>query len=108
MLAVVRGLLEVTPTELVHQRTRGGMPAGWSVLSLACNARDPHGERTEIVRLLAEGQANLEVRNAFGATPLITACQVGMFGCSAGHPGRGRQPPRHQQPWPQRLGRHAR
>ena len=77
MLAVVRGLLEVMPTKLVNQRTRGSMPAGLSVLSLACNARDPHSERTEIVRLLVEKQAKLEVRNAFGATPLITVCQVG-------------------------------
>ena len=40
MLAVVRGLLEVMPAELVNQRTSGGMPAGWSALSLVCNARD--------------------------------------------------------------------
>ena len=77
MLAVVRGLSEVMPTGLVNLRTRGGMPTGCTALCLACNARDPHSERTEIVRLMVQKQANLEVRNAFGATPLITACKVG-------------------------------
>ena len=50
---------------------------GWSDLSLVCNARDAANERADIVRLLIEKRANLEVRNAHGATPLITACAVG-------------------------------
>ena len=79
MLEVARGLLEVTPTELVDQRTGGGTPMGWSALSLVCNARDPHNERADIAQLLVEKGADLEVRNAFGATPLITACAVGFF-----------------------------
>ena len=79
MLEVVRGLLEVMPTELVNQRTGGGTPMGWSALSLVCNARDPHNERTDIARLLVAKGADVEVRNAYGATPLITACAVGFF-----------------------------
>ena len=79
MLEVVRGLLEAMPVEVVDQRTGGGTPVGWSALSLVCNARDPHNERTDIVRLLVEKRADLEVRNAHGATPLITACAVGFW-----------------------------
>ena len=79
MLEVVRGLFEVMPTELVGQRAGGGTPMGWSALSLVCNARDPHNERTDIAQLLVAKGADLEVRNAYGATPLITACAVGFF-----------------------------
>ena len=79
MLEVVRGLLEAMPVEVVDQVTGGGTPMGWSALSLVCNARDPHNERTDIVRLLVEKRADLEVRNAHGATPLITACAVGFW-----------------------------
>ena len=52
---------------------------GWSGLSLICNARDPHNERTDIARLLVAKGADLVVRNAYGATPLITACAVGFW-----------------------------
>ena len=79
MLEVVRGLLEVMPVEVLDQRTGGSTPAGWSALSLVCNASDPYNERTDIARLLLEKGAGLEVRNAYGATPLITACAVGFF-----------------------------
>ena len=77
MLKVVRGLLEVMPTELVNQKTSAGTPVGWSALSLVCNASDPHNERTDIARLLVAKGADLEVRNIYGATPLLTACAVG-------------------------------
>ena len=73
MLEVVRGLLEAMPVEVVDQRTGGGTPVGWSASSLVCNARDPANERTDIARLLVAKRADLEVRNAHGATPLITA-----------------------------------
>ena len=79
MYDVIRGLLAVMPLELVDQVTNGGTPGGWSALNLVCTARDPHNERTEIARLLVEKGADLEVRNAHGATPLITACAVGFF-----------------------------
>ena len=79
MLEAVGGLLEVMPTELVNQRTGGCASTGWSVLSLLCNARDPHNERTDIARSLAEKGADLEVRNACGATPLMIACSVCFF-----------------------------
>ena len=78
MLKVVRGLLKEMPVEVVNQMTCGGAPARWTALSIACNnARDPHNERPVIVQLLVEAGAELEVRNAFGATPLLTVCQVG-------------------------------
>ena len=77
MLEVVRGLLEGMPTELVNQKTSAGTPVGWSALSLVCNASDPHNERTDIARLLVAKGADLEVRNIYGATPLLTACAVG-------------------------------
>ena len=77
MLDVVRGLLAVMPLEVVDQRTNGGTPVGWSALSLVCNASDPHNERTDIARLLVAKGADLEVRNIYGATPLLTACAVG-------------------------------
>ena len=77
MLKIVRGLLEVMPTELVNQKTGAGTPVGWSALSLVCNGRDPHSERTDIARLLVAKRANLEVRKASDATPLVTACAVG-------------------------------
>ena len=35
MLAAVRGLVEVMPTELVIQGARGGMPRGWSAFALS-------------------------------------------------------------------------
>ena len=79
MLEVVRGLVEAMPVEVVSMRTGGGTPMGWSALSLVCNARDPHNERADIAQLLVAKGADLEVRNAFGATPLITACAVGFF-----------------------------
>ena len=79
MLEVVRGLLEAVPVEVVDQRTGGGTPTGWSALSLVCNARDPHNERADIARLLVAKRADLEVRNAPGATPLISACAVGFW-----------------------------
>ena len=79
MLEVVEGLLDVMPVEVVDQVTGGGTPMGWSALSLVCNGRDPHNERTDIARLLVAKGADVEVRNAYGATPLITACAVGFF-----------------------------
>ena len=79
MLEVVEGLLEAMPVEVVDQVTGGGTPVGWSALSLVCSARDPHNERTDIARLLVAKRADLEVRNAHGATPLITACAVGFL-----------------------------
>ena len=79
MLEVVRGLLAVMPIEVVDQKTGGGMQGGWSALSLVCNGRDPYNERTDIARLLVAKGADVEVRNAYGATPLITACAVGFF-----------------------------
>ena len=63
--------------EAVNALTIAGRPAGFSALSLCCNARDPYGERIAICELLVEKRANLELRNASGATPLITACSVG-------------------------------
>ena len=45
-----------------------GYASGMSALSLVCNARDPHNERTDIARLVAK-RADLEVRAAHGATP---------------------------------------
>ena len=79
MLEVVRGLLEAVPVEVVDQRTGGGTPTGWSALSLVCNARDSANERADIARLLVERRADLEVQNASGATPLISACAVGFW-----------------------------
>ena len=79
MLEVIRGLLAAMPVEVVDQKTGGGMQGGWSVLSLVCNGRDPYNERTDIARLLVAKGADVEVRNAYGATPLITACAVGFF-----------------------------
>ena len=79
MLEVIRGLLAAMSVEVVDQKTGGGMQGGWSVLSLVCNGRDPHNERTDIARLLVAKRADLEVRSAHGATPLITACAVGFF-----------------------------
>ena len=79
MLEVVRGLLAVMSVEVVDQKTGGGTQGGWSALSLVCNGHDPHNERIDIARLLVEKGAGLEVRNAYGATPLITACAVGFF-----------------------------
>ena len=79
MLEVVRGLLGAMPGELVNQKTGGGTPMGWSALSLVCNARDAANVRQDIARLLLEKRADLEVRNAHGATPLITACAVGFW-----------------------------
>ena len=77
MVYVVEGLLRVMPVEVVDQVTGGGTPEGWSALSLVCNARDPHNERTDIARMLVAKRATLEVRNAHGATPLIIACAAG-------------------------------
>ena len=48
MLEVVRGLLEVMPTELVNQKAGGGLPMEWTALSLISNARDPFNERAGI------------------------------------------------------------
>ena len=79
MLEVIRGLLAAMPVEVVDQKTGGGMQGGWSALSLVCNGRDPYNERTDIARLLVAKGADVEVRNAYGATPLITACAVGFF-----------------------------
>ena len=79
MLDVVRGLLAAMSVEVVDQKTGGGMQGGWSALSLVCNGRDPYNERTDIARLLVAKGADVEVRNAYGATPLITACAVGFF-----------------------------
>ena len=79
MLEVIRGLLAAMPVEVVDQKTGGGMQGGWSALSLVCNGRDPYNERTDIARLLVAKGADVEVRNAYGATPLIAACAVGFF-----------------------------
>ena len=79
MIEVFRGLLEAVPVEVVDQRTGGGAPTGWSALSLVCNARDSANERADIARLLVEKRADLEVRNASGATPLVSACAVGFW-----------------------------
>ena len=79
MVNVVKGLLQAMSVEAVNALTISGRPAGFSALSLCCNSRDPHGERTAIAILLVEKGANLEVRNASGATPLITACSVGFM-----------------------------
>ena len=77
MLDVIRGLLEVMPNDLVNQKTTGGTPSGWAALSLVCNARDHANVRKDIARMLVENGAELEVRNANGATPLMNACACG-------------------------------
>ena len=77
MLKVVRGLLEVMPINLVNQKTTGGTPSGWAALSLVCNARDHANVRKDIACMLVENGAELEVRNANGATPLMNACACG-------------------------------
>ena len=74
---VIRGLLAVIPTELVNQKTTGGTPSGWAALSLVCNARDHANVRKDIACMLVENGAELEVRNANGATPLMNACACG-------------------------------
>ena len=79
MIEVAHGLLEAVPVEVADQRTGGGTPTGWAALSLVSNARDAANERAEIARLLVAKGADVEVRNAYGATPLITACAVGFF-----------------------------
>ena len=79
MIEVFRGLLEAAPVEVVGQRTGGGTPTGWSALSLVRRARDSANERADIARLLVEKRADLEVRNANGATPLVSACAVGFW-----------------------------
>ena len=79
IIEVFRCLLEAVPVEVVDQRTSGGTPTGWSVLSLVCNARDSANERADIARLLVEKRADWEVRNASGATPLVSACAVGFW-----------------------------
>ena len=102
MADVVRGLLPAMSVEAVNALTISGRPAGFSALSLCCNGRDPYGERIEICELLVQKRADLELRNASGATPLITACAVGFVG-REGPPGRGRRPLRHQHAWQERL-----
>ena len=77
MVEVVRGLLEVMPVEVVDQRTGGSTPAGWSALSLVCNARDVANVRAQIAQLLVDKRADVNVRNPHGATPLIAACACG-------------------------------
>ena len=77
MLDVIGGLLWAVPTEFIDQKTHGGTPRGWAALSLVCNARDNFNERVEIARVFVEKQANLEVRNPHGATPLMNACACG-------------------------------
>ena len=77
MYDVIRGLLAVIPTELVNQKTAGGTPSGWAALSLVCNARDHANVRKDIACMLLEHAAELEVRNANGATPLMNACACG-------------------------------
>ena len=77
MIDVVRGLLQAMSVEAVNALTISGKPAGFSALSLCCNSRDPHGERTAIATMLVEKGANLELRNASGATPLSCACAAG-------------------------------
>ena len=77
MYDVIRGLLAVIPTELVNQKTAGGTPSGWAALSLVCNSRDHANVRKDIAYMLLENRAELEVRNASGATPLINACACG-------------------------------
>ena len=77
MIDVVSGLLQAMSVEAVNALTISGRPSGLSALSLCCNGRDPYGERIEICEMLVQKRANLELRNASGATPLITACSVG-------------------------------
>ena len=77
MVDVVRGLLPAMSVEAVNARTISGRPSGFSALSLCCNDRDPYGERIDICELLVQKRADLELRNASGATPLITACSIG-------------------------------
>ena len=77
MFDVIRSLLEVMPNDLVNQKTNGGTPSGWAALSLVSNARDHANVRADIARMLVENGAELEVRNANGATPLMNACACG-------------------------------
>ena len=79
MYDVIRGLLAVMPSDLVNQKTNGGTPSGWAALSLVCNARDHANVRKYIACMLVENGAELEVRNANGATPLINACACGFW-----------------------------
>ena len=48
-------------------------------MSLVSNARDAANERADIAQLLVAKRADLEVGNAHGATPLISACAVGFW-----------------------------
>ena len=77
MYDVIRGLLAVMSNDLVNQKTNGGTPSGWAALSLVCNARDHANVRKDIACMLVANGAELEVRNANGATPLMNACACG-------------------------------
>ena len=79
MIAVVEGLLREMSDDEVNARTTGGKPRDWAALSSCCNSRDHANERIIIAKLLIDAQAELEVRNLNGATPLINACACGFW-----------------------------
>ena len=75
---VCRGLIRMMSAEWLGAKTRAGRPTGYTVLHMACNGSDCQFARADLVRLLIEGEADLEARNSRGVTPFLLGAGTGV------------------------------
>ena len=71
-------LAQETPILEMNSGTIGKQPRGYTCLHFACDGSDKEFNRKELVNSLLNKKAELEVKDAKGNTPLLTAAGTGV------------------------------
>jgi hypothetical protein len=78
-IAACRGLIDMMSGKRLQAKTKGGRPAGYTALHLACNGSDRIFQRHKIVELLLQRNADVNALDDKGRTPLHHAAGTGVL-----------------------------